>query len=184
MSDKPCSKCGQHPRVPRNTVCRECLNALMMQRYYDELAGIRPTGICPCCKMNQRKPGGSYCVDCHKTKARIRSRRARGLSGDGKPQPEKKPVRAGLKYCTGCGRALAPELFDRARNSPDGRRSQCKMCRSDYQRELRRKNKLRYRAAQRRYYRNNTEKVLARLRLARARRKLAKLSNRAKELGL
>lgn len=183
MSDKPCSKCGLRPRIPRNAVCRDCLNAAMRERYHAERAGLRPTGMCPCGQA-QRAPGKSYCAECTTKRSRLRYRKLKGLSGEGKPREKKPRVRAGLKYCIGCGRVLALELFGIHDRSADGRKPRCKMCMAEYCREQRRKNSTHYRATRRRYYKEHREKVLTRNRRYKAQRRLAKLKNKAKELGI
>lgn len=184
MSELLCSKCGNAPRLNRNSLCKACLNAAMRKRRADEIAGLRPVGICPRCKAVPRKPGFSYCAECDRTKARVANRRQRGLEGDGRRRDDPRPTRPGLKYCTGCGRTLAVEFFPTHPTSADGRRNPCKFCRAEQQRNNRAKKRSLYREIQRRSYYKHREERLAANRERKQARKLAKLKGKVKELGL
>ena len=62
------------------------------------------------------------------------------------------------KVCTKCARRLSVDGFSRSRRSSDGRRTQCKECCSEYEREWRKKNAERQKQYFKQYADNNREK--------------------------
>lgn len=79
--DGICPHCEEKPRDPKLKYCRECYNAMKLQRYHTRPKRYRkPGGICPKCGKNIRHttPGGttlSVCLECNREYQREYKRR-------------------------------------------------------------------------------------------------------------
>lgn len=173
-----CKQCGEQECREKSTLCAACGNARQHQRYMDEVAGKRPTKLCPRCKNALRVPGSSYCADCKRRYDRVRVRKAKGLPGEGRAHsdPGVRPVRdSDTKYCRGCGRVLVLAQFYRDKSTRDGVTTRCKQCCDDKTREWNQRNRQAVAARRRRYYWKHAAEMRAKAAARKARRQREKI---------
>lgn len=85
-----------------------------------------------------------------------------GNPGPKVPRTSPRPVVMhddGSKVCTGCGRALAVSEFDKDKNATGGRRSHCKLCRSQKMKDWYKANQVRQRDRQRARLKANNDAI-------------------------